>query len=544
MKSVTEWKFGGWLEGVSPGIGWLLLGAALLAGLAIAYVSYRGTLRELPRRPRWMLFGLRGLFCTALILCLANPTRVERLVLDEPGRKPLAIVIDRSESMTKKDNRGRSRLDVALRTWEKIRPEAQERFEQFKFSSFAKEVAFTSSLEAALTAKHSAGETRMFHSLDAVLASAPARGYHAILCVTDALETTPDRSSAMITKAISSRTPLYFLPGENRLQPHESMRVHSATAPAQALRRTQFNYQAVIDAYVGHDQDLPVSLAAGDRRIAAEVLKLKKGRNVVPWSKIVEATEPGTMRLEFRAGEGARQKSAVNAVRVTESIGVNLLYYQGALDWGFHFLKAIFQRDPSFRVTALFNPALGTRIRTGSSAAPAPSAVPGRSGLPNHPQELAKYQLVVLDHVFANQLSALQQQALIDYTRNGGGLLFILPNAEAAQAFAGSKLEEMLPVVFEPPGQESKLAETVDRFQRTMRGLGSGASAQEPGAVQTPLTPFAFPAQSRLSHVFTSQGGSAAEKIVPLFADYAAVRRAKPAAEVLAVHPTAKSPET
>lgn len=540
MKNISEWQwqFGGGLQGLSVPSSWGILVGAFLLGAGLIYLSYGNTLTKLSLGQRWILSALRLGFLGALLLCLANPVRVQRVLLDPPRAKPLAVVVDRSESMTMKDNRGKSRLDLATRVWEKLRPSAEKHFSTVDFYAFAQTVAPARSWAEVGTGSLEGEETFLFDSLASVLASAPAQGYGGVLCLTDGLDTSTQSTNILVQRALATRTPLYFLTTENRRQAKEYCRIREVTVPSQALRRTQINYQAVIEAYLASEQTVPLVLKAGGTELARETLTLRSGQNLVPWSQLIETGEVGNLLLELELGTGATLKHAIHPVRVIEKIGMQLLYYQGALDWGFHFLNRIFQRDPSFRVTSLFNPGLGTKLQSGTEVNR------GLTDLPNSPQELAKYQLVLLDNVFVSQLSALQQQALLDYARSGGALLFILPNNRAAQAFAGSKLEEMLPVVFESGETQTPQNRALDQFQRSLAYSGSISAGEAASVPVRPLTPFAFPAQSRVARVFTQRTAQGEEAIVPQFVDYALVARAKPAAEVWATHPTEKNPIT
>ena len=105
-----------------------------------------------------------------------------------------------------------------------------------------------------------------------------------------------------------------------------------------------------------------------------------------------------------------------------------MLYYQGALQWGYRFLRGALESDPSFRLTAILNPALQVQLTAANGAALA--------DLPEDAAELRRFQIVILAHVFADQLTPRQQQALVDYVRGrrrravhfaghgGGGRIF------------------------------------------------------------------------------------------------------------------------
>src|SRR4029077_13582271 len=72
-------------------------------------------------------------------------------------------------------------------------------------------------------------------------------------------------------------------------------------------------------------------------------------------------------------------------------------------------------------------------------------------GMPASGQELAAFDIVVLANAAAAQFSPAQQAALSQWVRDGGVLLFLTPDDDSTQGFAGSELEPMLPGVVLPP---------------------------------------------------------------------------------------------
>ncbi len=541
-----SWMFGGPLRELPPALAWAALGALLLAGSAAVIVSYRRPSRELSAWRRALLAGLRGALLLGLVFCLADPVRVRRELLDSAPSRPLAVLIDRSDSMTMPDNRGHGRLDGALRAWRGMRSTADERFGRVDYAAFGRERAEASGLDDALERNVATDQTLFFDSLGAALAAAPPGGYGGIVTLTDALDTSAsaeEGEARLAQAAMEQQTPLFFLPGKNRLRPGSGLLVRETRVPSEVLRRSELAYEAVIEGSLPEAGPVQVTLREGERVIASEQIDFAEGYNLRSWKHKLTSGEPGPMLLELQVGEGGDARLARNAVSVVAKQKVSVLYYQGALDWGYRFLASALARDPSFQMTAVFNPAAGVRIRT-STGAPA--------DLPATPGALEPYRVVVLASVFAPQLSAAQQKALADYARAGGGVLFICPDGEAAREFAGTALEEMLPVVFQRAKPQDARGEAERRFQDLMsRNRFSNAEMESRFAGEAegrtdsaPLTPFAIPKDSPLSSLLTMRGKDGkARPIVPAFTEYAAVERAKPAAEVLAWTPPGLVPE-
>jgi hypothetical protein len=535
MTRTLEWQFGGWMRQWPAPVAWGALGVLAVIGSLLIVWLYRRTLRTLPPPARVALTILRVAIALVLLLCLANPARVERGGPDASARDTLAVVVDRSDSMNAADHRGATRLASAVRLWKQHENEAREAFPKTSYRQFAVGSSAVPSLDTAAETRAPAGpETHLYAALRQTLDAAPG----AVVCLTDGLDTTAEKADALAADAQRRGVPLYFVLGANRARAGESLNIREIQSPSQVLRQTQFTASALLEAASPQDRELPVELWSGDQKLASARLPLRAGSNTLPWSAQVTAAEPGPMLLEFRVGEGPARQIAACTTQVVEHTKVEVLYYQGALQWGYRFLLAALQSDPSFHMTGILNPALGVQITASSlNQATLPD-------LPDDARALKKFQIIVLAHVFADRLSDKQQRALVDYARGGGGVLFIAPDTEATQRFAGTALERMLPVAFEPAGTERSEDELARRFREQMavsdsEGDDSMLTANSRRQTLPRLQPFALPPggnRSTLAAIFQSRDPAG----LPKFCDYAKVRAIKPGADVLAVKQPAR----
>ncbi len=529
MNSEFQWQFGGWLQRLPPALAWSILGVAAIGGLALIVFLYRRTLRRVPPASRVLLTALRIALLLALCILLANPSRVRRPGNDhKKEQRHLAVIVDRSASMDSVDNRNETRLQNALRVWKLHTDEAARAFDKVDHYRFASGLQKVSSLEEAAAPGRPGPETRLWSALHQAMADSPA----ALVCLTDGLDTSGTDAGEVIGEAQSRGIPLYFVPARNRSRPAELLRIRDIKTPSKVLRLSKFNASAILEISTPRDEEVPVELWSGSRKLASAMLPARAGWNVLPWSPEVSAGEPGPMPLDFRAGSGANQETAASTAQVVEHTSVEILYYQGALQWGYRFLRAALESDPSFRLTAILNPALGVTI----------SSPEGNTldDLPDKGADLKRFQVVILAHVLADQLSTRQQQALVDYARAGGAVLFIAPDSEATNRFAGTLMEEMLPIVFErstetPQQREAREFEARIRAEFEPDNQVDG-DRETAGSEETPaLLPFQVPPGA--SSVL------AKDQPVPMFSNYAHVLRAKPAAEILAVHPRDRTPD-
>ncbi len=534
MIAAIEWQFGGWLRQWPAPAAWSVLGGLAVGGAIFVAWMYRRTLRTLPPGARVPLTVLRAAIVLLILLCLANPARVERRPLELSARDTLVVVVDRSDSMTTADHRGATRLASATQLWRQHEAEAGKAFPHVAYRHFAVAAAADADLNAALRANAPGSETHLYDTLRQTLELTPG----AIVCLTDGLDTTDSNAEALAAEAQRRGVPLYFAPGSNRALTGEIMNIRAVKAPPQVLRQTRFTASALVEVSSAREQDLPVELWSGPTRLAAAHLHTRAGSNTLPWNVQVTTNEPGPMPLEFRAGSSEKQQIVACTTQVIDRTKVEVLYYQGALEWGYRYLLAALEGDPSFHMTSILNPSLNVQMHVGARDH---AVLPD---LPDSARALKPFQIIVLAHVFADRLTEQQQRALMEYARGGGGVLFIAPDTEATQGFAGAALEQMLPVVFEPRGTSRGEDDLARHFREQMAGADSGGDSlfDNGGRRQSlpRLLPFTLPpgANQATATIFRN----AAPTEMPKFCDYAKVRAVKSGADVLAVNGGSVSP--
>ncbi len=523
MITTTEsvaWEFGGLLHGLAPDVAWPVLGVGAVIGVGLVYWSYRRALVSLSWPRCLALCTLRLAVWLGLLLILAAPTRVIRRHEARPT-KPLAVLVDRSGSMTTADNRQRRRLDDSLIRWRAMEPTARAAFGPPKFFAFTDTTSAMSTVDATPALKGE--QTRLFAALRRTLAEPPQGGWGGVVVLTDGLDTSGEsleaESEVVARAALGSGTPLYFVPGRNRYAGGTYFSLRDFSAPAQTAPRSTFRVEATFDSFQTAPRDFTLKFKINGVERRAASLHVESGRRLATWSADVQADAPGVLELELQAGT----EIARTAVRVELPSSNRILYFQGALDWSYRFLADILKRDASFTLTPVFN-------------FPNPNAVlpPGSlARLPTTEAEFAGYDILILANAVATQFTTAQQTALDQWVRNGGVLLFLTPDDDSTQGFVGSELEKMLPVTFVRTAKDSRLNSLGIRMRSG--GLGGGSDA-------TNLIPYAWEPIPQVAEIFAMSGKKEGEIPKPLFSSYAHVAAAKPGAEVLARHPTDNAP--
>lgn len=516
-----SWAFGGALTGVPPLVAWSVLGGAALLGVGFVIWSYHRALVALAPGPRATLCVLRSLPWLGLLVILAAPTRVRRIYEEPAGVRPLAVVVDQSESMTTADNRHRRRLDDALRRWREMEPVARKAHSDVKTFAFAD--GLRSAAPGDAPSGIGAGQTKLFKSLQRVLAETPPGGWAGVVTLTDGLDTSGtalvDGVEATARAALGQSTALYFVPGRNRYAGAPFVGLRDFNVPSRAVPRSTFRVEATFDSFQKAARTMELNFRVNGVARPAVTLKIEAGQRLTAWSADVPAGEPGEVEVELRAGDEIARAS----VRIERPSSHRILYFQGALDWSYRFLADILKRDPTFVLTPVFN------FPNPNAALPAGAL----RRMPEIPKELDGFDIVVLANAAASQFTAAQQAALSSWVRDGGVVLFFTPDDDSTQGFAGSELERMLPVSFAAP--QARQAQAANRILSRIRG---GFGSTDP----TKLLAFDWEKTPRVREIFAEAEKNQVEFAAPLFAEFAHVAQAKPGADVLARHPTESGP--
>ncbi len=540
------WEFGGGLAGLAPTTAWMVLIGLGTLCLVYSWWAYRRAERAVAGLKRAILVGLRFAFFGTLLVCLANPSRIERVTVEPPSPAPpdarrLAVVVDRSDSMTRADNRGRTRLDDALAGWRRLVPAAQTAYAQFDHFSVAADLRPAKSLEDAAARKEATGETRLFQSVSSLLERPPGSRPHGVVVLTDGVDTTFEQDGKLRDAALAAGVPLFFVAGSNRSdRPEPFFRIREWRAPTSVAHHSDFTIEATVESFSREDRTVPLSLWQGDKRVGFGNVALNTGPNLVPVTYKISAGEPGVLDFVLRLGPDATSPiAAQSATRVLGDKKVKLLFYQGALDWGFRYFIDALRTDTNFEFTTVLNPAVGLTMTRSSKDAPMKVG-----DLPSDPAALADYDCVVLAHLYPRQLNLSQQKALVEFARRGGSVLFVSPDAEALPQFRSSQLADLLPVVFAAEAMSQPIPGQTARRERPLPQLGrkNQFDGTETRREAVKLTSLELTSAGQASPIFALAGGAETARLVPHFLEYTKVSAAKPGAEVLAVHPSDTDP--
>jgi uncharacterized membrane protein len=499
-----------------------LLGAAAAIALLVV-VTYRsarpsqsaGAGQVASARDRAVLAALRVAAVALLVVCLLRPVLV--LSAAVPRRNTVAVLVDDSRSMRVPDWDGRPRADFVRAALAPDAPLLRALGDEFavrvyKFSDLARRVTRVDSLAFAGTRTQLGGALqRVREDLDGV----PLAG---VVVVTDGADASP---TALADAALAMRarhTPVFTV-GVGRERAARDVEVSRVEVARTALKGSTVDAEVVLGHAGLAGTKVPLTVEDGGRIVAQREVTLPEDGDATPVRISVPATTPGERRLTFRVprlpGEEFVDNNERTAlVRVSDQ-REKILYFEGEPRFELKFLRRAVADDPGLRIATLLRSAEGKYLRLDVA-----DSLDLASGFPTTREELFRYKAIILGSVEASAFSPAQLRLLADFVSERGGALLFLGGrrAFAEGGYAGTPLEEVMPVVLEAPARGATASE--------------GAATAGATEIAVQLTP-AGAAHTSLQLAADEQASLERWRTLPPLTAVNTVRRAKPGATVL-----------
>jgi len=458
------------------------------------------------RRRQGVPMGIRIVLATfrLLALCLIVAVLFEPLATvkqTQTEKRRLAVLVDVSESMSVKDQRKRSEdigeAAVALG----ILPltSTPEDVKQSAVSLDGKQrqaIAAASRLDLATSllsksagemlgsigedldvSYHAFGETLQrlgdgeADSLAALQADAPGtsiggaleslakteRGapLAGVVLISDGLDTSSRRAESVVRDLGTRGIPVFTVPVGIADPDDVSIRNVIMQDVAFTGDKVPVRIQLQSKGYEKRTAELTVSL--NGRGVARQSVTFEGGLQFEEIFFNVDVAEKGSARIGVEIEAFADEATAANN-RVDRSVRVvnekiNVLCIEGSARWEFRYLRAMLKRDP--RINATF---IGTR----SQPELAQNSAEYIAEFPEDREEAFAYDLVILGDVDSSFFSTEAFARLEELVRERGGSLLMLCGARFAPAsYAGTPVERMLPVEFDPDTEWEDVDESV-----------------------------------------------------------------------------------
>ena len=303
--------------------------------------------------------------------------------------------------------------------------------------------------------KASGSGTFIAESLEAVANADRGAPLAGIVLLSDGLDTSWRGGEAAIYDLGTRGIPVYSVPVGIAQPDDVSIRNIIMQEVAFSGDKVPIRLQIRSKGYEKRTADLTVLL--NGRGVARRSITLSGGLQFEDIFFNVDVYKRGVAQVEISIEPFGDEATAENnrikrSVRIVNE-KINVLCMEGSARWEYRYLRAMLKRDP--RINATF---IATRARP--EVARNSSEYIAR--FPETREEAFKYDLVILGDVDAEFFSAdafLRLEELIK--DRGGSLLMLCGSRYAPSSYAGTPVERMLPVEFDPDGSWEDVDDSV-----------------------------------------------------------------------------------
>ena len=298
-------------------------------------------------------------------------------------------------------------------------------------------------------------ETSIGGALEALAKTERGAPLAGIVLLSDGLDTSSRRAEAVVRDLGIRGIPVYTVPVGIADPDDVSIRNVIMQDVAFTGDKVPVRVQLQSKGYEKRTADLTVSL--NGRGVARLSVTFEGGLQFEEIFFNVDVAERGSARIGIEIEAFSDESTAANnlverSVRVVNE-KINVLCIEGSARWEFRYLRAMLKRDP--RINATF---IGTR----SQPELAQNSSEYIAAFPEDREEAFSYDLVILGDVDSAFFSTEAFQRLDELVRERGGSLLMLCGARFAPAsYAGTPIERMLPVEFDPDAEWEDVDESV-----------------------------------------------------------------------------------
>ncbi|MGB2822146.1 MAG: glutamine amidotransferase, partial [Phycisphaerae bacterium] len=516
----------------TEGGAWMAL-LALEVALAVG-VFYSSVYAYLGRRRITGLMILRCAGILALMLILFKPAL--NVTAGGAGDRPyLPILVDRSGSMGTIDDNNlpdRYRQAVGMLSAQTERIERHFSPLWYHFGSSASAAESLGSMVELKPAGEGTDSTNLAAAIRTAAADYPSASLAGILILTDGVHNTSD---VVTDAAVEAGVPVYPVvvgsPSE-KLSSRRNIEIVSVAAPLEAVVNnvTTITVQAKVAGFANVPLEVRLMEAGSDKPVGTE--RLWPDQNVATLTAGLKWTPRALPGEKDGAADVVRKLRVVIPHNPAEAVSednetelhvllteprVRVLYVEGSMRPEYKYLKRLLSTDPNLRFMGL--------VRITGNRFWAQGDIGGQklAGLPSAESDFELFDVIIIGDLDRTFLTREQMARIRKFVNDGGAMLMLGGhNSFGPGGYAGTDIEAALPVT-----------------------VGARAQPQEttPFIPQLTAPGEAHPIFEGLKDFFPGPGGrKPSEKLpkLPQLLGCVTVVGAKPAAALLALHPTRK----
>ncbi|MDG0993931.1 MAG: hypothetical protein P8O22_04265 [Akkermansiaceae bacterium] len=294
--------------------------------------------------------------------------------------------------------------------------------------------------------------TEALETLSNIDRGAPLSG---VVLLTDGLDTSPRRADEALNDLGRYGIPVYPVPMGITEPDDVSIRNVIIQEVAFAGDKVPVRVQIRSKGYEKRIADITVLL--NDQPAATKSVSLEGGLQFEDLFFNVNVQDKGAARIKVSITPFADETTEENnhterSVRVVNE-KINVLCIEGSARWEYRYLRAMLKRDP--RINATF-------IATRAQPELAQNSSEYIARFPNKREDAFQYDLVILGDVDAKFFNADELSRLEELIKErGGSLLMLCGSRFAPTSYAGTTVEKMLPVNFDPKGKWQEVDDSV-----------------------------------------------------------------------------------
>lgn len=398
---------------------WLLFTAIVLAAAVIASFIWgkRGKLRVGVRGARAVtLWALQSALLALLLVLLWEPAI--SITMLRPEQNIVAVVVDDSKSMSLIEG-GTSRERQALNVLnaglvDKLRTRFQVRL--YRLGNGVERVENTQTLNPTETS------TRIGKGLRQLADEAATLPIGAIVLVSDGSDNTGGIDLGTLSEIRRRRLPISTI-GMGRQEISNDIELEDVDIPSKALAGSRLQAQVKIRQNGFSGKRAKLILTGAGAILAARDITLRSGPQQVETVEFA-AGKSGVENIQAKIDPLPGEENAANN-QLTRVLSIDdskrrILYIEGEPRWEYKFTRRAVEDDPAIEIVSMLRTTQNKIYRQGLAN---PNEL--ADGFPNKPEDLFRYQAIILGSVEAAFFTATQQQLIKDFVdRRGGGLLF------------------------------------------------------------------------------------------------------------------------
>jgi len=396
----------------------LIVGA--LAGLG-AFLAWRST-AVCSRRVRLGITTLRTAGLALLVIPFLNPGYL--VVPPKESDTEWAVLVDTSSSMATKDADNGSRLDTALALARSVGEPAKVRDKKIALYSFdgatvrpaqEKETPGDSPTDiagatAALISRYSSGSPAL----------------EGVLVLSDGRQVAATHQDAAVLPSRSTQAPIFAVAlGGPVVNP--DLAVRTGRRLYTVFKGQELNVNALASASNTEPRtaDLHLDDAAG-KELQKQTVRLPKGEEATSIFSLKDLPA-GYHEYRIETDPMENEKNLTNnrarfGVQVLDET-IRVLLVEGNPYWDTKFIAQLLQRERNYAFELVYRLSAERFFSLATTDRSVDLAMAQRSAFPDNPEELSRYDLIVLGRSVEGFLDDAKARLLVDWVKNGGALV-------------------------------------------------------------------------------------------------------------------------